>query len=70
MIPPCDVGERAEIDLMRPGRSMLLCEVEVGLRDVRGKYETIVLVAAGLAQLLESFRPQHFAQSVGRIDRC
>ena len=48
---------------------MLLCEVEVGLRDVRGKYETIV-VAAGIAQLLESFRPQHFAQSVGRIDRC
>lgn len=47
---------------------MLSREVGVGLRDLRWQHQSIVLVAAGLAQFLEPFRSQHFPQCVRRID--
>ena len=46
---------------------MLLRQVEVGLRDLRGKHQSIMFVASGFSQLLELFRPEHFSQSIGRV---
>ena len=45
----------------------MLREVEVGLRDLRGKHQSIMFVASGFSQLLELFRPEHFSQSIGRV---
>ena len=42
-------------------------EVDIGLRDLRGKHQPIVFVASGFSELSELFRPEHFPQSVGRI---
>ena len=47
---------------------MLLREVEVRLRDLRGKDEAVMLVAPGRSQLLEPLRSQHLPQGVRRID--
>ena len=47
---------------------MLFREVDVRLRDLCGKHEPVMFAASGLSQLLEPFRSQHLAQSVGRID--
>ena len=44
-----------------------MSEVDIGLRDLRGKHQSIMFVAPGFSQLSELFRPEHFPQSVGRI---
>src|SRR5271156_3348954 len=67
VIPPWTVRERPQVDLKGPGGSVLSREVKVGLRDLRGKHQSIMFVAPGFSQLLESFRPEHFPQRVGRI---
>ena len=67
MIPPWTIGERPQVDLEGPRGSVLSREVEVGLRDLRGKHQSIMFVASGFSQLLEPFRPEHFSQSVGRV---
>lgn len=46
---------------------MLLGEVEVGVRDLGGEQKPVMLHAARLSQLLESLRPEHFPQRIGRI---
>ena len=38
MIPPWTIGECPQIDLEGPGGSVLSREVQVGLRDLRGKH--------------------------------
>src|SRR5215467_198086 len=70
VIPPRAIGERPQIDLECPRGSVLLREVDVGLRDVRRKHESVMFVAPGISQLLELFRAEHFSQGVGRIHRA
>ena len=68
VIPPGTIGERAQIELVRPARSMLLREVKVCFRDPLGKQQSVVFVAPGFPQQLKSFRPEHLAQSIGCVD--
>ena len=49
---------------MRPRGSVLVREVDVGLRDLRGQHEPVMLLSARLSQLLEALRPQHLAEGV------
>ena len=67
MIPPWTIGECPQIDLEGPRGSVLSREVEIGLRYLRGKHESIMFVASGFSKLLELYRPEHFPQGVGRI---
>ena len=48
---------------------MLLREVEVGVRDLRGEQQSVVFQAPRLAELLESLRTEHLSQGIGRVDR-
>src|SRR5215469_17421837 len=67
VIPPWTIRERPQIDLECPRGSMLLREVNVSFRDVRGKHESVMFVAPRISQLLELFRPEHFSQGIRRI---
>jgi hypothetical protein len=49
---------------VRPRGSVLARRVDVGLRDMRGQPQTIMLVTSGFPEL---FWSQHFSQSAGRI---
>jgi hypothetical protein len=49
---------------VRPRGSVLARQVDVGLRDLRGQPQTIMLVTSGFPEL---FWSQHFSQSAGRI---
>ena len=65
VIPPCTIGECPQVDLVRPRGSVLLHEVDVRLRDLRGKHEAVMLFAPGFSQLFEPFRSQRFPKVSG-----
>ncbi len=67
MVPPWAIGERPEVELVRPRGSVLLREVDIGFRDVRGKHEAVMFLAPGRSQRLEPLWSQHLPQGVGRI---
>src|SRR5258706_15543130 len=70
VVPPRSVRECAQVELVRPRGAVLLREVDIGLRDLRGKHEPVVLVAACLSQLSEPLRSQHLSQRVRRVHRA
>ena len=47
---------------------MLLCEVKVGIRDLRREDEAVMLHAARVPQLPEPLRSEHLAEGIRRVD--
>lgn len=69
MVPPGEIGERADIDLVSPSGAMLFGEVHVRLGDVCRQNESVMLVATRFTQVLEALGPEHFAERVRRVHR-
>src|SRR4029077_17557788 len=70
VIPPGTIRKRPHVEFVRPGGSMLLREVEIGVRNFGRKHEPVVFVASGFSQLLEALRSEHFSQRIGCIHRA
>ena len=69
VVPPGPVREGPHVDLVGPGRAVLVGQVEVGLGELARHQQPVVLEALRLAQLLEALGPEHAPEGVRGVDR-